>query len=101
LDPAIDVDRMNKALYLKEMKVYHKKIREMEHDCSKLFTLIMMYLSEESLDAVKREPNWDKMEDSANPEGLRQLVEKKHKVHTAIKVKGVTKLTARANYQMI
>jgi hypothetical protein len=29
------------------------------------------------------------------------LVEKKHKVHMASKVKEVTKLTARANYQMI
>jgi hypothetical protein len=73
----------------------------MEGDRSKLFALIIMYLSEESLDAVKQETNWDKIEDDADPEGLWQLVEKKHKVHTASKVKEVTKLTARANYQMI
>ncbi len=60
-----------------------------------------MYLSEESLDAVKREMNWDQIEEDANPEGLWQFVEKKHKVHTASEVKEVTKLTARANYQMI
>ncbi len=35
------------------MKVYCKKIREMEDDRSKLFTLIMMYLRKESLDAEK------------------------------------------------
>ncbi len=34
-------------------------------------------------------------------EGLWKLVEQKHKVCTAGKVKETTKLTARANYQMI
>jgi hypothetical protein len=60
-----------------------------------------MYMSEESLDAVKREPHWDKIEDEADPEGLWTLVEKKHKVHSASEVKEVMKLNARANYQMI
>ncbi len=63
--------------------------------------MIMMYLSEESLDTVKREPDWDKIEEEADSEGLWTLVEKKHKVHSASEVKEVTKLTARANYQMI
>jgi len=100
-DPKIDVDGMNKATYLEDMKAYRKKIREMEDDCSKLFTLIIMYLSEGSLDAVKQETNWDKIEDDTDPEGLWQLVKKKHKVHTASEVKEVRKLTAGANYQMI
>jgi hypothetical protein len=71
-DPAININGMNKATYLKDMKAYQRKIREMEDDCLKLFTLIMMYISEGSLDAVKREANWDKIEDEANPEGLWQ-----------------------------
>jgi hypothetical protein len=69
-DPKVDVDGMNKATYLEDMKVYHKKIRKMEDNRSKLFTLIMMYLSEESLDAIKRETNRDKIEDDADPKGL-------------------------------
>jgi hypothetical protein len=101
MDPAVDIDGINKATYLEDMKAHRKKIREMEDDRSKLFALIIMYLSEESLDAVKREPNWDKIEEDADPEGLWKLVEKKHKVHTTSEVKEVTKLTARANYQMI
>jgi hypothetical protein len=48
----IDIDGMNKATYLEDMKAYLKKTREMD-DCSKLFALIVMYLSEESFDAVK------------------------------------------------
>ncbi len=60
--PATNIDRMNKATYLEGPKAYHKKIREMEDDRLKLFALIMMYLSEESLDAVKRESNWDRIE---------------------------------------
>jgi hypothetical protein len=83
------------------MKAHEKKIREMEDDRSKLFALIIMYLSKESLDAAKREPNWDKIEEEADPKGLWMLVEKKHKVHSTSKVKEVTKLTKRANYRMI
>jgi hypothetical protein len=57
----IDEDMMSKATYFKDMKAYQKKIREMEDDRSMLFALIMMYLSEESLDAMKRRANWDKI----------------------------------------
>ena len=60
-----------------------------------------MYLSEESLDAIKKEPTWPKIEDEVDAEGLWKLVEQKHKVHTASEVKEIMKLTARANYQMI
>ncbi len=47
-DPTIDVDGMNKEMHLEDMKAYQKMIREMEDDCSNLFALIIMYLSEES-----------------------------------------------------
>ncbi len=73
----------------------------MQDDRAKLFAMIMMYLSDESLDAVKKEPTWTKIEDEADAEGLWKLVEQKHNVHTASEVKEITKLTARANYQMI
>jgi hypothetical protein len=53
------------------------------------------------LDAVKKEKTWTTIEDEADAEGLWQLVEQKHKVRTASKVKEITKLTTRANYQMI
>jgi hypothetical protein len=59
-----------------------------------------MYLSKESLDEVKRDPNWDKKEE-VDHKGLWTLVEKKHKAHSIGEVKEVTKLTVRANYQMI
>ncbi len=73
----------------------------MEDDRARLFAMIMMYLSEESLDAIKKELTWTKIEDEADAEGLWKLVEQKHKVHSASKVQEITKLTARANYQMI
>jgi hypothetical protein len=61
--------------------------------------MIMMYLIEESLDAVKKKPTWIRIEDEADAERLWKLVEQKHKVHTASNVKEITKLMARANYQ--
>jgi hypothetical protein len=42
----------------------------MEDDHAKLFAMIMMYLSEESLDALKKEPTWTMIEDEADAEGL-------------------------------
>ncbi len=42
-----------------------------------------------------------KIEDKADAEGLWKLVQHKHKVHTASKVKEITKLMVKANYQMI
>jgi hypothetical protein len=83
------------------MKYHQKKLGSMEDDCANLFAMIMMHLREESLDAAKREPMWTTIEDEADAEGLWKLVKQKHKVHTAGKVKEITKLTARANYQMI
>jgi hypothetical protein len=83
------------------MKHHQKKLVSMEDDRARLFAMIMMYLSEESLDAVKKEPAWTKIEDKADAEGLWKLVEQKQKVHTASEVKEITKLTIRANYQMI
>jgi hypothetical protein len=100
-DATNDPDGLKKATYLEAMKHHQKKLANMEDDRAKLFAMIMMYLSEESLDAVKKEPTWTKIEDEADAEGLWKLVEQKHKVHTASEVKEITKLTARANYQMI
>jgi hypothetical protein len=61
-------DGLKKATYLEAMKHHQKKLASMEDDRAKLFAMIMMYLSKESLDASK--------------------------------VKEITKLMARANYQM-
>ncbi len=100
-DTANDPDGLKKATYLEAMKHHQKKLASMEDDRARLFAMIMMYLSEESLDAVKKEPTWTKIEDEADAEELWKLVRQKHKVHTASEVKEITKLTARANYQMI
>lgn len=61
----------------------------------------MMYLSEESLDAGKKEPTWTKREDEEDAEGLQKLVKQKHKIRASSEVKENKKFTARANYQMI
>jgi hypothetical protein len=100
-DSMNDLNGLKKVTYLEAMKHHQKKLASMENDHAKLFAMIMMYLSEESLDAVKKEPTWTKIEDEADAEGLWKLVEQKHKVHTASEVKENTKLMARANYQMI
>jgi hypothetical protein len=84
-----DPDGLKKATYLEAMKHHQKKIASMEDDHAKLFAMIMMYLSEESLDAVKKEPTWTKIEDEADAEGLWKLVEQKHKVHTVSEVKEI------------
>ncbi len=53
-DTANDPDGLNKATYLEAMKHHQKKLASMEDDQAKLFAMIMVYLSEESLDSVKK-----------------------------------------------
>jgi hypothetical protein len=55
-DATNDPDGLKKATYLEAMKHHQKKLAGMEDDREKLFAMIMMYLNEESLDAVKKEP---------------------------------------------
>ncbi len=52
------------------MKHHQKKLASMEGDRVKPFAMIMMYLSEQSLDAIKKDPTWMKIEDEAYAEGL-------------------------------
>jgi hypothetical protein len=47
------------------------------------------------LDAVQKKVGWSSVEADADPDMLWQLIETKHKVHSASKVEAVVKLTAR------
>jgi hypothetical protein len=61
----------------------------------KLYAFILKYLSNESLEAVKKDANWDAIEEGTNPEGLWKAVIEKHKVHSACEVESITQLSAR------
>jgi hypothetical protein len=90
-----DQDGLNKLDYLEDMKAYLKELADYRRDMPKLYALILQYLSDESLDAVQKEVGWAVVEQDANPEALWQLVEKKHKVHSASEVETAVKLAAR------
>lgn len=90
-----DLDRLNKLDYMEDMKAYRKELADFHRDMSKLYALILQYLSIKTLDAVQKEAVWPVVEQDANPEALWQLVEMKHKVHSAKEVEAVGKLAAR------
>jgi hypothetical protein len=96
-----DPNGLNKLAYLEDMKEYRKEIKAMEKDRPKLYALILQYLSDESLEEVKREDGWDDVEEATDPEGLWTFVEKTHKVNTISKVPTVTKMSARMTYQQM
>ena len=73
----------------------------MKADRSKLYAFIMQYLSEESLDEVKRQEQYEEVDEATDPEGLWKLVEETHKVTSVRKVEAVVKLSARTNYKSI
>jgi hypothetical protein len=87
--------------YLEDMKEYHKEVKAMEKDRPKLKLLILQYLSEESLEEVKREYGWDDVEEATDPEGLWVYLEKTHKVNMIIKVLMVTKISTHTTYQQM
>lgn len=80
-----DQDGLNKLDCLGDMKVYKKELTDSWRDVPKLYMLILQYLSDESLDAIQKEAGWPVVEQDANTETLWQLVEMKHKVHSASK----------------
>jgi hypothetical protein len=90
-----DPDGLNKLDYLEDMKAYRREIADFRMDKLKLYELILQYLSDESLEAVQKVAGWPAIEQDANPEALWQLVEMKHKVHSASDVEAVVKLAAR------
>ncbi len=96
-----DPDGLNKMAYLEDMKEYRKEIKAMEKDRPKLYALILQYLSEESLEEIKREDGRDDVEEATDPEGLWVYVEKTHKVNTISKVPTVTKMSTRTTYQQM
>jgi hypothetical protein len=73
-DAASNPNGLRKTTYLEAMKHHQKKLASMEDDRAKLFAMIMMYLSEEILDAIKKEPKWTTVEDAVDTEGLWKLV---------------------------
>jgi len=90
---------INKATNIEDLKDYWKEYNELKRDRPKLYGLITQYLSEESLDDVKRQAEWKKIDEAADPVGLWKLVEETHKVNTISKVITVTKLAARTTYK--
>jgi hypothetical protein len=74
-----DPNGLNKMAHLEDMEEYRKEIKAMEKDRPKLYALILQYLSEESLEEVKREEGWDDVEEATDPEGLWVYIKKTHK----------------------
>jgi len=89
---------MNKAAYLEDMKEYRKELMKMRNERPKLYALILQYLSDESLEEIKRSDKFDKIDEETDPLGLWLLVEETHKVNSISKVEAVTKLAARSTY---
>ena len=57
-------NRINKARFIKDLKDYGKEINKLKEDHPKLYGLIIQYLSQESLDEIKRQENYEKIEEA-------------------------------------
>jgi hypothetical protein len=55
---------------LEELKTYQKLLTEQKEKEPKLNATILKYLSEESLEAVKKTEKWTQIEDEVDPEHL-------------------------------
>jgi hypothetical protein len=66
----LDSNGLDRAIYLEELKMYNHRLEEYEKNAPKLFGLILQYLSDESLEAVKKDEGWDDIKAEADPKGL-------------------------------
>ena len=90
---------VNKTTYLEDMKEYRKEMIKMRNERPKLYALILQYLSEESLEEIKRSDIFEAIDKETDPLRLWLLVEETHKVNSISKVEAVTKMAARTTYQ--
>jgi hypothetical protein len=96
-----DPTGLNQTEYLEDIKEYRKEVKAMEKDRPKLYALILQYLSDESLEEVKRSDDWDTIEQETDPAMLWDVIESTHKINTISKVESVTKMAARTTYQQM
>jgi len=74
-------DEYDKVAYLEELKLYQKLRSKQKEKKPKLYATILKYLSEESLEAVRKGNDWDKAEEEVDPERLWEIIFDKHRVH--------------------
>jgi hypothetical protein len=92
-------DEYDKVAYLEELKLYRKLKSEQKEKKPKLYATILKYLSEESLEAVRKANDWDKVEEDVDPERLWEIIVDKHRVHSTSEVAAIVKLEARNQLQ--
>jgi hypothetical protein len=66
----VDLDGIDHMLFLEDLKKYNGKLEEYEKNVPKLYRWILQYLSNESLEAVKKDADWSSAETIADPEVL-------------------------------
>jgi hypothetical protein len=96
-----DPDGLNQLAYLEDMKEWKKEKVTMHCDQLKLFALMLQYLSEESLEAIKWDEHWDMVDQTSDPEALWQIIEEKHNLYTISEVEIMTLMAARNTYQQM
>jgi hypothetical protein len=90
--------RLKRFFFSEVFESYLKQREDMRKDCTKLYALIMQYLSPESLDELKRQPDYEMVKYQRDVQTLWQMIEETHKVHRISKVTAVLQQTARNEY---
>jgi len=93
-------DEYDKVAYLEELKLYRKLKSEQKEKKPKLYATILKYLSEESLEAVRKAKDWDEVEEDVDPERLWEIIVDKHRVHSTSEVAAIVKIEARNQLQI-
>jgi hypothetical protein len=83
------------------MKEWRKEIKAMEKDRPKLYALILLYISDKSLEEVKHSDDWDPIKQETDPAMLWDIIESTHKMNTISKVESAMKMAARTTYQQM
>jgi hypothetical protein len=83
------------------MKTYRKLRNDQWEKKPKLYATILKYLSEESLEAIKRAKEWSDVKEDVDPKRLWSIIVDKHRVHSTSKVAAVVKLEARNQLQSL
>ena len=94
-------NREQKGAYHENLKENYWELNKVKNNWSKFFALLLLSLSDESLDEVKRSNKFERIDQETDQESLWQINEETHKVKTISEVQSVTKKAAIAAYQQM
>jgi hypothetical protein len=99
-DTIVDTDGFNEVVYLEDVIELRKEKSRFRRGIPQIFALPLQYLSDESIEAIQRQQDWNDVEKDNDAYQLSKLIEEIHKNNKISRVASIRKkVSARVTYK--